>query len=59
MKQNNKVLELLFYAVLAIVFIILFFITKPYDRKPMPIFKPYETTVEREVNEYDAISVQP
>ncbi len=59
MKQNNKVLELLFYAVLAIVFIILFFITKPYDRKPMPIFKPYEATVEREVNQYDAISVQP
>jgi hypothetical protein len=59
MKQNNKVLELLFYAVLAIVFIILFFITKPYDRKPTPIFKPYETTVESEVSQNDAISVQP
>lgn len=58
-KQNNKVLELLFYAVLAIVFIILFFVTKPYDRKPIPIFKPYEATVERGVNQYDAISVQP
>ena len=59
MRQNNKVLELLFYALLAIVFIILFFVTKPYDRKPMPIFKPYETAVEREVNQYDVISVQP
>lgn len=59
MKQNNKVLELLVYAVLAIVFSILFFITKPYDIEPKPIFKPSETTVEREVNQYDALSVQP
>jgi hypothetical protein len=57
--QNKKIFELLFYAVLAIVFIVLFFITKPYDRKPMQIFKTSETTVKSEVSQYDALSVQP
>lgn len=57
MKQNNKVLELLFFAVLAILFIILFFIRNPYDIEPTPIFEPSETNVESEVSQYDALSV--
>jgi hypothetical protein len=56
MNQRNRVLELLFFAVLSIIFIVLFFVNKPYDKKPVQIIK---TTVESQVNKYDAVSVQP
>jgi len=59
MNQKNRVLELLFYLVLSIVFIVLFFINKPYDKKPMPIQHPVKSTVESQVRTYDDISVQP
>lgn len=59
MNQKNRVLELLFFAVLSIVFIVLFFINKPYDKKPVQIIQPTKTTVESQVSKYDAVSVQP
>ncbi|PYG84336.1 hypothetical protein LY28_03650 [Ruminiclostridium sufflavum DSM 19573] len=58
MKQKNKVLELLVYAALAIILIILYFMTKPYDIEPKPIFKASEASVQREVSQNDALSVQ-
>ena len=59
-ESKNKVLELLFYAVLCVVFIVLFFINKPYDRKPVQIIQPTKSTVESQVNNpYDAIPIQP
>lgn len=58
-KSKNKVLELLFYAVLCVVFIALFFINKPYDRKPAQITEPQKTTIESQVSPYDAIPIQP
>jgi hypothetical protein len=58
-EHRNKVLELLFYAVLSIVFIVLFFINKPYDRKPVQVKEPAKLTVESKVDKYDAISEQP
>lgn len=59
MNPKNRVLELLFYAVLSIIFIVLFFINKPYDKKPVQILQPAKNTVESQVNKYDAISEQP
>ena len=59
MNQKNRVLELLFYAVLSIVFIVLFFINKPYDKKPVQILQPAQSSIESRVNENDAIPLQP
>ncbi|EMS72310.1 hypothetical protein [Ruminiclostridium cellobioparum] len=59
MNQRNRVLELLFFAVLSIIFIVLFFVNKPYDKKPVQIIQPAKTRVESQVNKYDAVSVQP
>ncbi len=59
MNQKNRVFELLFYAVLSIVFIVLFFVNKPYHKKPVQIEQPAKTTIESKVSTYDAISVQP
>lgn len=60
MNQKNRILELLFYAVLSIVFIVLFFINKPYaTKKPVQILQPAKSTVESQVNKYDAIPMQP
>jgi hypothetical protein len=56
-EHRNKVFELLFYAVLCIVFIVLFFINRPYDRRPVQ--EPAKITVESKVDKYDAISEQP
>jgi hypothetical protein len=53
-EHRNKVFELLFYAVL---FIVLFFINRPYDRRPVQ--EPAKITVESKVDKYDAISEQP
>lgn len=50
MNPKNRVLELLFYAVLSIVFIILFFINKPYDKKPVQIQHQTEIMTESQVN---------
>jgi len=59
-ESKNKVLELLFYTVLCVVFIVLFFINKPYDRKPVQIIQPTKSIVESQVNNpYDAIPIQP
>jgi hypothetical protein len=58
--SKNKVLELLFYAVLCVVFIVLFFIHNPYDRQPVQIIHSTNSTIERQVNNpYDAIPSQP
>lgn len=57
--STNKVLELLFYAALSIIFIVLYFINKPYDKKPVHIDSPAKTTIESQVSPYDAVPMQP
>ncbi len=59
MGQRNRVLELFFYAALSIIFIILFFVNKPYNKKPVHIDSPAKTSVESRVSTNDAIFVQP
>lgn len=59
MGQRNRVLELFFYAALSIIFIILFFVNKPYNKKPVHTEPPAKTSVESRVSTNDAISVQP
>ncbi|HEX2926221.1 MAG TPA: hypothetical protein VHP38_08195 [Ruminiclostridium sp.] len=60
MRNNrNKVLELLLYAALSIIFIVLYFINKPYDKKPVHVEQPAKTTVEGQVSPYDAFPMQP
>jgi len=59
-ESKNKVLELLFYAVLCVVFIALFFINKPYDRTPKQIIHiETKSKIESQVSPYDAVPVQP
>lgn len=58
-ESKNKVLELLFYAVLCAVFIVLYFTNKPYDRKPVQIIQPTKSTIESQVSPYDALPIQP
>lgn len=53
--STNKVLELLFYAALSIIFIVLYFINKPYDNKPGHVDSPSKTTIESQVRPYDAV----
>lgn len=57
--STNKVLELLFYAALSIIFIVLYFINKPYDNKSVHVDSPAKTTIESQVSPYDAVPMQP
>ncbi len=57
--STSKVFELLFYAALSIIFIVLYFINKPYDNKPVHVDSPAKTTIERQVSPYDAVPMQP
>jgi hypothetical protein len=57
--NRNKVLELLLYAALSIIFIVLYFINKPYDKRPVHVEHPAKTTIESQVSPYDAVPMQP
>lgn len=47
-ESKNRIFDLFLYGVLCIIFIVLFFVLKPYDRKPV-YFGEHEKTSTTEI----------